>query len=69
MRGCAEVIKIIKQARLEGPRSGKGEKFRTTKIVIARPDVSGIIVYGLVILLLATGTYLRNKIWNSEVVP
>jgi tetratricopeptide (TPR) repeat protein len=60
-------IKITKKARFEGARLGKREKSIPMQEVMERPDVSEIIVCGLVLLLLTTGTYLRNRIWNSDV--
>jgi hypothetical protein len=44
----AKRIKITKKARLEDPRLGKGGKSITMEGVLEWPDVSEIMVYGLV---------------------
>ena len=51
---------------LEEPR-GNRARCTTMQSVIERlrPNVREIIVYSLVILLLMTGTYWRNRVWNS----
>ena len=43
--------------------------FQTLQSVIERPKFHAIeiIIFGLLILLLITGTYLRNRIWKSEI--
>jgi tetratricopeptide (TPR) repeat protein len=60
--------RIAKKAHLEEPPLEIGEKSIMMRSVIERPKphLAEIIIYGLVILLLMTGTYWRNRVWNSE---
>jgi len=64
----AKRFKTIKEVDLEGPRSENRARCTTMQSVIERPKphVGEIILYGLLILLLMTGTYWRNRVWNSE---
>jgi len=64
----AKRFKTIKKVELEEPRSGKGARSATTQNVIRgpKPPVWEIIIYGLLILFLMTGTFWRNRAWNSE---
>ena len=63
----SEGIKTRKKASFGRGRSGNGKKSITIPGVIEMPVVSEIIVCGLVVLLLTTGSYLRNRIWDSEI--
>ncbi len=49
-------------------RPGTGTASSTVQAAKERPKFHGVemIVYGLLILLLATGTYWRKGVWNSE---
>ena len=51
----------------EGPRSGKMVRCTMLQNVVERLNdhVGEIIIYGFVILLLTSGSYSRNRIWNS----
>jgi tetratricopeptide (TPR) repeat protein len=62
-------VKIVKKVDLEEHWSGKRAKSITMQSVIERlkPHIGEIIIYGLVILLLAAGTYWRNRTWNSPI--
>jgi protein O-mannosyl-transferase len=64
----AKRFKPIEEVDLEEPRSGNRARRTTMQSVIERPKphVGGILIYGLLILLLMTGTYSRNRVWNSE---
>lgn len=59
---------LIKKGDLEGPQPGK-ETRRTmgqTMTERLKPDAGEMIVFALLILLLMTGSYWRNRVWNSE---
>jgi tetratricopeptide (TPR) repeat protein len=62
-------FKTIKEVDLEEPRSAKGARCATMQSVVQRPKlhVGEMIICGLLILLLMTGTYWRNRVWSSEV--
>ena len=62
-------FKTIKEVDLEEPRSGKGARCAPMQSVVQRPKphVEEMIICGLLILLLMTGTYWRNRVWSSEV--
>ena len=64
----AKRFKTIKEVDLEEPRSGNRARCTTIQSVIEKPEphVGEIIIYGLLILLLMTGTYWRNRVWHSE---
>jgi len=64
----AKRFKTIKEVDLEEPRSGKGARCPTMQSVVQRPKphAGEMIICGLLILLLMTGTYWRNRVWNSE---
>ena len=64
----ARRFKRIKGVELAEPHSGMGTRRTTVQIVRERrkPRIGEMIVYGLFILFLATGTYWRNRVWNSE---
>jgi len=61
--------KIAIEVHLEEPRLKTGEKSLTMQRMIKRlkPHIGEIVVYSVVILLLTTGSYWRNKIWNSNI--
>ena len=65
----AKRFKTIKEVDLEEPRSGKGARCAPMQSVVQRPKphVEEMIICGLLILLLMTGTYWRNRVWSSEV--
>jgi len=65
----AKGVKVVREVDLEWPWSGKRAKSIMIQSVIERPKphVEEIIIYSLVILLLTTETYWRNKVWNSEI--
>ena len=64
----AKRFKTIKRVDIEELSSGNKAKCTTIQSVIERPGphVGEMIIYGLLILLLITGTYWRNRVWNSE---
>jgi tetratricopeptide (TPR) repeat protein len=64
----AKRLKTIGEVYPEGPRSGKTARCTTLQSVIERPTFHAweIIIYGLLILLLMTGSYWRNRVWKSE---
>ena len=62
-------FKAIRKVHLEEPQSGKGARCATIQTVIQRPKphAGEMIIYGLLIFLLMTGTYWRNRVWSSGV--
>ena len=62
------MAKIARKADIEEPRPGKGTRSIRIESLIEglKPHVTEIIIYGLVVVLLATGAYSRNRVWNSE---
>ena len=64
----AKRFKIIKKGHPERPQPAKEARRTTGQTVTERPKphVGEMIIYGLLILLLMTGTYGRNRVWNSE---
>jgi tetratricopeptide (TPR) repeat protein len=64
-----ERVKMIKKSILGNTGQGKGTRPITQQRVIERskPHVGEIIIFSLVIFFLASGTYWRNRVWNSEI--
>jgi tetratricopeptide (TPR) repeat protein len=64
----AKGIGITKKSYLEEPRLKKKDRSITTQSRTKRlgPIAAEVTIYVLVILFFASGTYWRNKTWNSE---
>ena len=61
-------FKRINGVYLGRPRPGSTTRYTTLQSVAGRPKFHAweIIIYGLLIFLLMTGSYWRNRVWESE---